>query len=127
MPESVSRLKSRLKLWLRARRARLTQKSIIRASGLFDESWYLRRNPDVAAARTHPFNHYWKTGSAEGRNPMPLFDPSWYRSQTPDVAASGMEAFAHFLFTGWKELRNPHPLFHTGWYLGGESLASSPL
>ncbi len=110
-------MRARIRRAVSKMRAQLMQRSLIRASGLFDKDWYRRQSPDVAASGVDPLQHYWKTGSSEGRKPMPLFDPSWYRSQTPNLAESKMEALAHFLFIGWKELRNPHPLFDTSWYL----------
>jgi hypothetical protein len=110
-------MRARVKRAFSKARARLLQRRLIQASGLFDKAWYLRQNPDVAASRVDPLKHYLKSGSAQGRKPMPLFDPAWYRSQTPTLAESKMEALAHFLFIGWKELRNPHPLFDTSWYL----------
>jgi len=112
MPGSISRLK----LWLRAQRARLTQKSLIKASGIFDGNWYLRQNPDLSPG-TDPLTHYWKFGSAQGRRPLALFDPQWYRRQIPELAADELEPLAHYLFVGWKQWRNPHPLFDTSWYL----------
>jgi hypothetical protein len=55
--------------------------ALIRASGLFDEDWYLRRYPDVAAAGIDPVEHYCRHGAAEGRNPSALFDTIYYARQ----------------------------------------------
>ena len=50
---------------------------------LFDAEFYLRANPDVAAARMDPFKHYVKYGAAEQRQPHPLFDPAHYLASCP--------------------------------------------
>ncbi|WP_076729351.1 glycosyltransferase [Methylobacterium radiotolerans] len=84
---------------------------------LFDEPWYLARNPDVASAGLDPLEHYFVNGAAEGRDPHPLFDTSWYLEQNPDVAASGRNPLEHYLLDGAAEGRDPHPLFDTSWYL----------
>ena len=48
---------------------------------LFDPGWYLDRNPDVAASRTDPFEHFCAFGVMEGRDPSPDFDVKFYRSR----------------------------------------------
>jgi glycosyltransferase involved in cell wall biosynthesis len=83
---------------------------------LFDSSWYLARNSDVAAAGMEPLVHYIEFGAAEGRNPNPLFDTCWYLAQNPDVAKAGLNPLAHYLASGAEEGRDPHPLFDTDWY-----------
>ncbi|MCI0462512.1 MAG: glycosyltransferase, partial [Gemmataceae bacterium] len=84
---------------------------------LFDTSFYLERNPDVAAAGIDPLVHYWQTGAAEGRDPHPLFDTSFYLERNPDVAASGINPLLHYWLAGAAEGRDPHPLFDTSFYL----------
>jgi hypothetical protein len=61
---------------------------------LFDSEFYLRANPDVAAARMDPLEHFLKYGQKEQRQPHPLFDPVHYLAST-----------------------NPHPLFDCDAYL----------
>jgi hypothetical protein len=113
MPGNIERLKTRLRsLW-----ARTFQRSILKSSGLFDEGWYLRQNPDVKKAGADPFRHYLEIGAANGRQPMPLFDPVWYRQQAPANVDLRIEALAHYLAIGWKQGRHPHPLFDAAWYL----------
>ena len=84
---------------------------------LFDASFYLEQNPDVAASGIDPFQHYLEHGAAEGRDPNPLFDTSFYLERNPDVAASGMNPLQHYLEHGAAEGRAPHPLFDTSFYL----------
>ncbi len=69
----------------RAARARASEldrlAAMVRASGLFDEAWYLEMNPDVARSGADPVMHYIEAGAAEGRNPHPLFDTNYYGEQ----------------------------------------------
>ena len=90
---------------------------IIIESKLFDASWYLKQNPDVARAGLNPLMHYLSSGAAEGRDPHPLFDASWYLDCNPDVAQAGLNPLIHFLNCGGVEGRDPHPLFDASWYL----------
>jgi hypothetical protein len=53
----------------------------IRASGLFDEEWYLRTYPEVARSGRDPILDYLENGAAAGRNPSPLFDTLFYARQ----------------------------------------------
>ena len=69
---------------------------------VFDGQFYLRANPDVAAARMDPLEHFLKYGQKERRQPHPLFDPAHYLAG--QSRARG----------GWA---NPHPLFDCDAYL----------
>jgi GT2 family glycosyltransferase len=84
---------------------------------LFNTNFYLRNNPDVAAAGANALHHYVAHGAYEGRDPNPLFDSSWYLAENPDVAAARDNPLAHYLTHGWKEGRDPHPEFDMAWYL----------
>ncbi len=48
---------------------------------LFDVSWYLTQNPDVAAAGVEPLKHFVSHGALEGRDPLPGFSLSAYALQ----------------------------------------------
>ena len=63
---------------------------------LFDAEFYLRANPDVAAARMDPLKHYVKYGAAEQRQPHPLFDPAHYLASCPAARNAG-NPLLHFL------------------------------
>ena len=89
----------------------------VRSSGLFDQKWYLKDNPDVAKARKNPLLHYLRHGGFEGRNPHPLFDSAWYFQQYPDVARASVNPLVHYLRVGWVEGRDPSPHFDSDWYL----------
>lgn len=89
----------------------------ISESGLFDLSYYLRRNPDVEASKINPILHYLEFGAAEGRDPAPLFKTKFYLEENPDIQGSGMNPLDHFVQYGAKEGRNPNPFFETRYYL----------
>lgn len=86
-------------------------RELIVQSGIFDSEWYLATNPDVAATRTDPLDHFMWIGAAEGRDPNPMFDTRWYRAINPDVAAAGWNPLVHYLRYGAAEGRQPHPMF----------------
>jgi lipopolysaccharide biosynthesis protein len=103
-------------LWWTAtlQRARVTrhmnqyrQAAKIRAAGLLDQTWYLAKHPDVAAAGFDPVLHYLRFGAAEGRNPSPSFDTRAYHFAHPEVAAAGENPLSHYLRHGAKEGRPP--------------------
>ncbi|MEP0870255.1 hypothetical protein NDA01_10630 [Trichocoleus desertorum AS-A10] len=94
---------------------------------LFDESFYLAHNPDVATAvarkeLTSGFDHFKRFGEREGRDPSAWFSNSNYLTQYPDVAGaiargSVGSGLAHFLSHGQFEGRSPLALFNTQHYL----------
>jgi GT2 family glycosyltransferase/glycosyltransferase involved in cell wall biosynthesis/SAM-dependent methyltransferase len=84
---------------------------------LFDSSFYLERNPDVAAKGRNPLLHYLTHGAREGRDPHALFDASFYVERYPDVATKGRSPLLHYLRHGAREGRDPHPFFDTAFYL----------
>ena len=87
----------------------------------FDKAYYLRMNPDVAAANVDPLAHYQAYGWHEGRNPNAYFDVRYYLAQNPDVAAAGIDPLLHYEQHGWLEGRDPSLLFS-----GSKYLASNP-
>jgi len=84
---------------------------------LFNSSFYLAHNPDLAAAGADPYQHYLAYGWKEGRNPDALFDTNYYLAQNPDVKAAGADPLLHFEAYGWKEGREPSLLFSDAKYL----------
>ncbi|WP_373190525.1 hypothetical protein [Halomonas sp.] len=83
----------------------------------FDSEGYLNRNPDVAAARIDPLEHFMNYGINEGRDPNDWFDVDWYLSQNTDVANAGINPVEHYSRYGWKEGRDPSAEFDTDAYL----------
>ncbi|HYA17539.1 MAG TPA: hypothetical protein VEF06_08745 [Bryobacteraceae bacterium] len=92
-------LVERTRAEVRRRAALIRPEPAPRSSGqtLFDAAFYLRKNPDVAAAGIDPWKHYQRHGAAEGRKPHPWFQPEFYR-----------KPLEHFLRTG---VGSPHRLF----------------
>jgi len=99
----------------------------IPASALFDESYYLATNTDVAAAKaigalSTGYNHFIQFGVLEGRNPSILYKESFYLNANPDVAAAVTartftSGLLHFLQFGHLEGRDPSALFDQSDYL----------
>jgi hypothetical protein len=83
--------------------------AVLLKSGLFDPEYYLRRNPDVAAAGVDPVVHYLQYGASELRNPSPYFSTRWYLRRYVDVAASEKNPLYHFIVSGYREGRLPLP------------------
>ena len=71
----------------------------------FSESYYLLKNPDVAAAGKDPAEHYFHFGWREGRNPNNAFDTRYYVESNDDVMKAGINPFWHYLVAGQKEGR----------------------
>jgi len=92
---------------------------------LIHAEFYLRANPDVAAARMDPLKHYVKYGAAEGRQPHPLFDPAHYLASCPAARNAG-NPLLHFLeqASPWS---NPHPLFDCDAYVQANPGTGNPL
>lgn len=83
---------------------------LIRTSGLFNETWYLSKNPDVAQAKVDPLFHYLQAGGFEGRDPGPDFSSSGYLGVYEDVKSSGTNPLVHYLKYGRDEGRERQPL-----------------
>ena len=79
--------------------------AIVRASGLFDEAWYLDQYPDVRKLRMDPLQHFLWLGRLLKRNPSPRFDAAAYLEENADVAGSGENPLTHFIKWGKKEGR----------------------
>lgn len=79
----------------------------VKASGLFDEAWYLAEYPDVTDGMKDPVEHYLRYGAAEGRNPGPNFDTHWYINSNPDVRGKNINPLLHYASFGKAEGREP--------------------
>lgn len=104
--------------------------SLIAPSGrfrIFDETYYLRQNPDVAAAVaadrfTSGEDHFERRGQFENRSPSPYFDEVFYRLANRDVveaiaANAFASGFAHFERHGLDENRKPTFFFDPAYYV----------
>jgi hypothetical protein len=86
-----------------------------RIAPLFDREFYLRTNPDVAAAGVDPLRHYQDHGAAEQRQPHPLFDPAHYLGCCPQ-ARNARNPLLHFLKERDGSWPSTHPLFDSEAY-----------
>ncbi|MBW4488318.1 MAG: tandem-95 repeat protein [Trichocoleus desertorum ATA4-8-CV12] len=94
---------------------------------LFDETYYLETNPDVAQAIasgvfTSGLAHFTQLGRLENRQPSAFFDTNYYLSTNPDIAqaiAAGIipSAIDHFVESGQQEGREPILSFDSSYYL----------
>ena len=74
---------------------------------IFDSSYYLEQNPDVAGEGVNPFTQYFTSGAyaPEFRDPTPYFDSSFYLENNPDVAEAGVNPLLQYFNTGAGEGR----------------------
>jgi hypothetical protein len=87
-------------------------------AAIFDATYYLESNPDLAETGVDPLAHYLMHGRAELRAPSALFDPVWYLEKNEDVAAAGIDPLEHYLTSGGTEGRDPiRAGFSSAWYL----------
>jgi O-antigen biosynthesis protein len=94
-----------------------TELQVLQRSGLFDAHFYCEANPDVAAGKISPLEHYLNVGAFEGRRANPLFDSAYYLSSYLDVAKAGVNPVLHYFLSGALEGRDPSPEFDTSFYL----------
>ncbi len=81
------------------------------ASGLFDEDWYRRQNPELDFSILAPLEHFVLHGGLEGRDPSSHFSTSAYMLAFPDVAYSNMNPLLHYLKWGKRLERIAFPRF----------------
>ena len=109
-----------------ARRVAVEREAVAR-TGLFDASFYLATNGDVAEAGTDPLEHYVQFGRAEGRAPNAYLAEAWYRKRTR--IRRGTDALLHYAGKGEAHGHPPGPNFDPRWYREVYGLAEggSPL
>ncbi len=133
MPSQIARRPRNLATALKlcANPKLLREAHLIAQSRLFDDDYYARHSPDVAATGASLLAHFVTAGGREGRAPHALFDAKWYLATYRDVAGTGANPLAHYLRSAVIEDRDPHPLFSSRYYrsqLGpGERVSISPL
>jgi hypothetical protein len=64
---------------------------------LFDTSYYLENNPDVARAGLNPLIHFIQIGAYEGRNPSASFNIARYLQENPEVSDAHVNPLIHFV------------------------------
>ena len=90
-------------------------RDIIARSGLFDPSYYLKENPDVASAGVNPLDHFCKDGWREGRQPNLFFDPIWYVA-TQHRTTNDENPLAHYIRAGEAAGLRPAEAFDPAWF-----------
>ena len=68
----------------------------------FDGERYLRRYPHAARDVAGAFDHFYRHGWQEGRDPSDDFDTDFYRKRFQTLAASDMCPLEHFIRFGRK-------------------------
>lgn len=92
------------KTW-RSERSALANIDLVRKSRFFDAEWYLKNNPDVAAAGMDPARHYVLYGVKSNRNPSLSFVNEEYYALHNDVRAAKLNPLVHYEKYGWREGR----------------------
>jgi glycosyltransferase involved in cell wall biosynthesis len=77
----------------------------IKKNHLFDNSYYLKNNPDVMLSGMDPILHYMNYGFKEKRKPNPSFDCDLYLKKYGDVQKSNLNPLVHYSLYGIKEER----------------------
>ncbi|WP_139558671.1 glycosyltransferase [Methylotetracoccus oryzae] len=91
--------------------------SVLKRHDLFDRTYYLEQNEDVAVAGVPPLRHYAQYGDFEGRWPMPLFDPIYYAEHAGIKQSRRTNRLLHYLYVGRYRGISPSPWFDLGYYL----------
>jgi len=96
-------------------------------TAIFDETYYLSHNPDVASAVSRGLfssglEHFLKYGMFEDRSPSPFWDENFYLATNVDISYGLADhlitsAVQHFIMYGDAEGRTPSPLFSPAFYL----------
>ncbi|MCM8536351.1 MAG: glycoside hydrolase family 99-like domain-containing protein [Lentisphaeraceae bacterium] len=81
------------------------QAALVKESGLFDEEFYKRSNPDIDFSKTSSIKHFLAHGAYEGRKPNKNFDPRIYLQLNEDVAVSNVNPLVHYIEKGKEENR----------------------
>jgi GT2 family glycosyltransferase len=111
-----SQLRPRVPFRTAIRRLSWSQRRLVKSSQLFDKTWYLTNNPDVAAHRAEPLEHFLSHGIMEDRDPHPLFNSGWYRIHGSEQV-NGLPPFIHFLQNRLRKACSLHPLFDSRYYM----------
>jgi hypothetical protein len=98
-------------------------------SFLFDSAYYLLKNPDLipTVSISNAFDHYIKTGAADGKAPNTWFDPVYYSNKWSDLKPLNLDAatlFMHYNLYGVWEGRSAGPTFDK--YDGNRYLKDNP-
>jgi hypothetical protein len=73
---------------------------IIASSGLFNDDWYIRQNPDVARSGINALLHYVQHGAREKRVPFASFNAARYVANAETRAPVQRNPLAHYILHG---------------------------
>ncbi|TVR36333.1 MAG: glycosyltransferase [Nitriliruptor sp.] len=90
----------------------------VRASGIFDASWYLAQAGADLADGQDPVEHYLRAGAQRGHSPSPLFDARTYTRTHRGARRTRYGPLVHYLRRGIARRAQPHPVFDVDHYLG---------
>jgi GT2 family glycosyltransferase len=97
--------------------------AIVRASGLFDENWYLEQYPQSQGA--DPIVHYLTLGAAQGFDPSQTFSTRQYLENYPDIGAAGLNPFLHYVLRGRHESRSGERRDYQTWIKRFDTLTAA--
>lgn len=103
-------------------------KKLIHNSKIFDASYYLEHNPDVARAKKNPLEHYIKFGYKEKRQPCSEynFDQIWYIREYLNNWRIKPNPLLHYLVLSKKYNLQPRPNKQLPQLSLGTKLPNSP-
>lgn len=78
---------------------------LLASSGLFDESWYVQKYPEVARTGLQPVEHFLRLGAPELKDPGPEFSTAGYLQHNPDVEDANINPLLHYVVHGKAEGR----------------------
>lgn len=70
--------------------------AVVAASPLFDEEFYLARNPNVVESGLHPMLHYVRNGWEFALDPGPDFDAAAYVAEHPEIIQNRLAPLVHY-------------------------------
>ncbi len=95
----------------------------MRASGLFDENWYLEQYPQSQGS--DPIVHYLTSGAAQGFDPSQTFSTRQYLANYPDIGSAGLNPFLHYVLHGRHESRSGERRDYQTWITRFDTLTAA--
>ena len=120
MVKITSLIPEKLRGDLAMKLSRMRNSDLVKLERVVDRSFYLRANPDIAAAIRDPIRHFHDFGAREGRPASPWFSPAYVYAQNGQdnlhgrsvqsiYAASDMPHRPRMIFVGHEATRTGAP------------------
>jgi len=91
---------------------------LLKKADIYDNSYYLKNNGDIAEKEINGLRHYAMYGDKEGRLPMALFEPSYYRSKASGLTKRlYVNSLLHYKYVGRYRRTSPSAWFDLDYYL----------